>query len=1128
MKLSDIIKPNIEFARSVNIERDHNQRDAIVNYLPTSNALDLIDRFIVAVERKGMNSWSLTGPYGMGKSAFLNYLFALTGPKKSNQTVLAQQKLKNADLNLYKRFINCIEPYGEVKDFIRLPITSAYEPVNRSIARGLADMLNNYSIKGKRSYIATVKELLSNDTIDSSSLINLFREIQTATNKDISIAIDEFGKNLEYMAHHHEDGDIFVLQQLSEMKSVYLWVCLHQAFDEYAAALSAIQRKEWSKVQGRFEDFTFIESPSQMLALLANSLSHSNLGNERLSAWSEDAITSLDATNTYGASYLDKALVRRLYPIHPISALALISICSKYAQNDRTLLSFACSTESYALPSFLKQIDFPEKGHLPSVSLDYLYDYFFNINTVSYASKAETQKWLEINNLINSFGQNSDHEMAILKSIGLLNLLAGSPIMKANANNVSILLEQTAGFDKDETISIIKRLQGKGSLLYREYADEYRLWEGSDFKVFEEIQSQKEKLIIDDLESVLAKYLSLTPQIASRHAHQTGTVRKFERRWLSESAIDESLSAKDGYDGLFVYCFGSSQYLIDVPKQCQDGRPLIIAYLPSQNALHELALEVAAVRKLLEESAELVYDSVARKEVKYRVKVADDNFREYLAQSYNPANPLLQWYSSGEKTNFTNFKQLSSKLSDLCDDCYDKCPPIRNEMVNYNKLSSAASRARRELIEAMFKANNEINLGLEGFGPEVAIYRSLVLSEGLHIQKEYGSDFHITLDVNNAKLLSIWELLDYYLDESDADGMVLSDLISILRAPPYGLKEGPIPIYLSAYLIVRSEEIAIFREGIYRPVINDAEAALMIKRPDLFRLKKYNLSESESNILSAYQSSLNLAKIESSNGLRNVSLLSVVSPLINIFNDMPAYTMNTKMITEEAKKVRLAIQNSHDPAALVFVELPEAVGFSESICDSFNNSDFEQKLSAALTELMNSYSTLEERVQSIALKTFNADNLETLCREQSQRAEKLIHSCNNLELKPFLLSLSRKCEDTHKWLKGVAGLVSGKPMESWHDGDLNGFEIKLLDFADRMAALEAITSLNSDARDSSIRVFSITLADGSTKREVYIENEQTADVDTEVAEILKMPKSKSRAILVKLADQLLEDDEYGE
>ena len=78
MYLSDIVAPEKIIARSVNIERDFGSKDALSQYILTQKGLEIIDRFTNALSDTSQTSWSLTGPYGMGKSSFVNFLLKLS------------------------------------------------------------------------------------------------------------------------------------------------------------------------------------------------------------------------------------------------------------------------------------------------------------------------------------------------------------------------------------------------------------------------------------------------------------------------------------------------------------------------------------------------------------------------------------------------------------------------------------------------------------------------------------------------------------------------------------------------------------------------------------------------------------------------------------------------------------------------------------------------------------------------------------------------------------------------------------------------------------------------------------------------------------------------------------------
>ena len=76
----------------------------------------------------------------------------------------------------------------------------------------------------------------------------------------------------------------------------------------------------------------------------------------------------------------------------------------------------------------------------------------------------------------------------------------------------------------------------------------------------------------------------------------------------------------------------------------------------------------------------------------------------------------------------------SSALSEAADGAYPDAPLVRNEMLNRTHLTSQGAKARRLLIEAMIEKGEQANLGLEGYGPEVAMYKAALAHTQIHVR----------------------------------------------------------------------------------------------------------------------------------------------------------------------------------------------------------------------------------------------------------------------------------------------------------------------------------------------------------------------------------------------------------
>ena len=78
--LSELFHVASRFHRSVHLERDFYTGNALEGYVLTVTARETLQRVITALEDESTSkAWSLTGPYGSGKSAFALFTAKLLG-----------------------------------------------------------------------------------------------------------------------------------------------------------------------------------------------------------------------------------------------------------------------------------------------------------------------------------------------------------------------------------------------------------------------------------------------------------------------------------------------------------------------------------------------------------------------------------------------------------------------------------------------------------------------------------------------------------------------------------------------------------------------------------------------------------------------------------------------------------------------------------------------------------------------------------------------------------------------------------------------------------------------------------------------------------------------------------------
>lgn len=225
------------YSPSVNIVRDLNKD---LEYISTPNAKQVYTH-IAKNYTTGTHSFNIVGSYGIGKSSFLLAL--------------------EHHLNGEKEYFNPLNgSFKGVKGFEFLPIIG--DPTS---------LLNYFATKfGLKNKDYNARDILKK--IEAT-----YAEI-SKSGKGWFIAIDEFGKFLEYAANNNPEKELYFIQQLAELandesKNILFVTTLHQGFNDYAVSLSKTQRNEWDKVRGRLKEITFNEPVEQLLLLAAERIS---------------------------------------------------------------------------------------------------------------------------------------------------------------------------------------------------------------------------------------------------------------------------------------------------------------------------------------------------------------------------------------------------------------------------------------------------------------------------------------------------------------------------------------------------------------------------------------------------------------------------------------------------------------------------------------------------------------------------------------------------------------------------------------------------------------------------------------------------------------------------------------
>ena len=198
--LRDIVQIRGQFHRSVNLDRDFNTRGNR-QYLLTPTAETLASR-IVEESQRGSRVWSLTGPFGTGKSAFALFLAEVLA---GGSQVGATEKGFRKTIGRGRKDWGCGLHVGS-----RQTLAEAF----LGMLAGAAAHLDSNRLKNR------IHRILRGKQFDQSVVIAIAEELfdRAAAEKfpGMLLVVDEFGKLLEHIALAPTQDDVFLAQTLAE------------------------------------------------------------------------------------------------------------------------------------------------------------------------------------------------------------------------------------------------------------------------------------------------------------------------------------------------------------------------------------------------------------------------------------------------------------------------------------------------------------------------------------------------------------------------------------------------------------------------------------------------------------------------------------------------------------------------------------------------------------------------------------------------------------------------------------------------------------------------------------------------------------------------------------------------
>lgn len=1016
-RLSEIVGIDRRFARSARIDADLNGTPPLVGYVMQASIAKALHVLAASQFESRQGAFTWTGPYGGGKSSAALLIANLIAGTPGNREIAREIAGKDLARIYHRAFQEDRGPWTVVA------VTGSRTGLREAILDAAGQTFDWNA--------ATQEEALQSD----SHLLALLAS-PGANSSGTLLILDELGKLLEHEAL--DGGDIHFLQDLAERASrsdgrLVVVGILHQSFEQYAQRAARDARKEWAKVQGRFHDIAFLTGSDETIALLGRAIQSDSVPEVARARAARVAKAVADRRPTETVQ-LANALAEA-WPLNPVTALLLGPVSrARFAQNERSVFGFLSSAEPAGFQDFLENVGVDEGTYDPARLWDYLASNF----GMALSAGADGHRFsLAFEAIERAGAKGTPVHVALTKSAAAIEFCRnGSGLAVSDDFLASCVPDAT----EEVRASAIADLLDWAVLIRQPRLKGYALFAGSDFDLEEAIGRMIGPVDASQLDGVPQR-AGFGFASAKRHYFETGALRTFEIALDLVGAADTvdvvgaRIAARPTKgSGLLMLLLGDGtikQKELDalcraVSKYLNTERRVVaIGGAPDSFALRSSIAELAAVERVYREHPQLEGDRIARREIAARQAQCVDLLHRALESALGAAR---WWLTPGPTMAVQG--PLSTIASMLAESGYPQSPILRSELLQRDKPSSNAVAAMRELCHAMVSAYDKENLGIEGFPAELGLYLTVLKPFGLHREVEQGRFAFVGPDDSKEgrSLKPLWSVF-----EEEESGH-LSSILATLSASPYGVKAGVMPVLALAYLMANRDTVAVYIDGVYQTVIDDVVVDKLIQRPQEFRLRKVDRSIREIAFLSGLAAVLEVRHEGAS--------LPVAQALFQRFEGLPAYSARTARLDAETLQIRMVILKASDPEALLFDDLPAALG-EDLAPDVF---------AKAIAECEAAYPALLDELRGAIARSLGVDP--ATFSGISDRAAVLRGLTNDYNFDAFIDRVAAL--EGEGDIESLVSLLLHRPAKSWSDRDREQGLTEIARFGRRFRELEAL------------------------------------------------------------------------
>ena len=727
-------------------------------------------------------------------------------------------------------------------------------------------------------------------------VVNLYRSVADSLQEQtpycgLTVIFDEFSKFLESNLEASKMHNFKLIQDMAEAaarsgKTQLHFTCItHKDILEYSSSDS------FKTVEGRFRTLRFVASSEQSYELIANAIvkkpAFRDFQREQADAFCSVANpgTRMALFNELTPEAYEEKIVSGCFPLAPLSVFSLLRISELVGQNERTLFTFLAHKDAGSFGAFIeREITTPEW-----IAVDDIYDYFEELLKKEVFNRALHSIWSKIDTALRQTEELAQRR--ILKAIAVIDIIGDKRLRPVPAHIKAALLMDDAVFQQAVT-GLLRRhvLSQRNSL-------EYVVLTANGVDAQRSLDNYvKTSLAKINLCETLAQACDLGYVLPRAYNDRYSMLRCFKNIYMDACTFIQSephqLLGAYPYDGLIIHIVNA------------EDRPGVLEHLQTFTGFPQIVVCSTEIPFRLEhllkqyEGAGILLAGNEEPHLVEELEILREDLGKQIQEAvysmYAPASEHSAFANCEGILEVSRQTELNRAVSEICCRTYSRTPVVNNEMVNKRVLSRQIVKARNVVLDWVLRHAEDSTLPcMEGYGPEVSIFKSAYRQTGLDI----------STTVADPGMNEALEEIDRFMHDCEGCRQNFSPIYQILTTAPYGMRKGIIPLYIayvmrqyleSAVLYFKGKEIELSASALSGLNDTPEDYELLIERGTAE--KKHYLDQLQ-GLFSRYIDT----QTPSSN-----RIYTVVKSMQNWIRSLPEYTKKYKSFWENGERREIA------------------------------------------------------------------------------------------------------------------------------------------------------------------------------------------------------------------------------